>query len=69
MTAHTCHHPSCDAPVPPRMFSCRGHWFALPKVLRDAIWAAYVPGQERRKDPSPEYLDAAQAAVDWWRSR
>lgn len=44
---------------------CRRHWFALPKSKRDAIWAAYVPGQERRKDPSPEYLDAAMDAVIW----
>jgi hypothetical protein len=36
----------------------------LPKVLRDAILANYIPGQERRKDPTPEYLEAAKAAVD-----
>jgi hypothetical protein len=47
------------------MFMCRRHWFALPKAMRDAIWAAYVPGQERRKDPSPEYLDAAHEAIEW----
>jgi hypothetical protein len=37
----------------------------LPKGLRDDIWATYKPGQERRKDPSPEYLEAALNAVQW----
>lgn len=66
--AHTCHHPFCDVHVPPAMFSCRRHWFQLPKRLRDAIWAAYVPGQENRMDPSPAYLQAARAADEYWRS-
>lgn len=36
----------------------------VPKKLRDALWAAYVPGQERRKDPTLEYLDAALACMN-----
>lgn len=47
------------------MWGCRQHWFRLPKRLRDAIWATYVPGQEVRKDPSPEYL-AVAAEVEAW---
>jgi hypothetical protein len=47
------------------MFMCRAHWFALPRPMRDAIWAAYVPGQEIRKDPSAEYISAARAAVQF----
>lgn len=46
------------------MFMCRRHWAMLPKVNKDAIWANYVPGQERRKDPTPEYLAAAMAAIN-----
>jgi hypothetical protein len=46
------------------MFMCRRHWMMLPKVFKDAIWANYTPGQERRKDPTPAYLEAAKAAVD-----
>lgn len=65
VTAHLCHADGCTTPVPPRMFMCRLHWFSLPKAKRDAIWAAYVPGQERRMDPSPAYLDAAFDAVAW----
>jgi hypothetical protein len=63
MSAHLCHATGCKTPVPPRMFMCKPHWFQLPKRFRDAIWNAYVPGQEQRKDPTLEYLDAAQAAI------
>jgi hypothetical protein len=62
---HRCHAPGCDAPVPPKMFMCRQHWFALPKPLRDMIWATYRPGQEIKKNPSREYLAAAKAAIDF----
>jgi hypothetical protein len=44
---------------------CRGHWYSLPKAMQAAIWAAYVPGQENRKDPSPAYLAAARAAIGY----
>lgn len=64
-TDHTCHARGCDESVPPRMFMCREHWFALPKPMRDDIWSAYRPGQEQRMSPSPEYLDAARTARDY----
>jgi hypothetical protein len=63
MTAHTCHAPGCRLAVPPKLFACKGHWYALPKPMRDAIWATYRPGQEIDKLPSPEYLTAAGAAA------
>jgi len=62
---HTCHARGCNTPVPPRMFMCRGHWFSLPKAKRDAIWREYVPGQEVRKNPTPEYLAVARDAINW----
>ena len=43
---------------------CRRHWFMVPKVLRDEVWATYRTGQEITKDPSEEYLDAMLAAVN-----
>ena len=61
--AHTCHAAACEAHVPPRMHMCKRHWFMVPKPLRDALWAAYRPGQERRMDPTPEYLLAAARCV------
>lgn len=63
--AHTCHWPTCNVPVPPKMWGCKRHWFMLPKHLRDRIWETYVPGQEISKTPSGAYLDAAQAVQDW----
>lgn len=69
MTAHTCHAEGCNTTVPPRMFMCRTHWFALPKSYQDAIWATYRPGQERTKDPSLEYLAAAGNAVNYLAGR
>jgi hypothetical protein len=62
---HTCHATGCKIAVPPRMFMCRSHWFALPKHMRDAVWAVYVPGQEQRKDPSPEYLEVAHEWISY----
>lgn len=35
----------------------------VPKQLQAALWAAYVPGQERRKNPTAAYLHAAAACV------
>lgn len=67
--AHTCHAHGCAVAVPPKMFMCRKHWFTLPKGMRDAIWAEYVPGQEVTKTPSAAYLEVAQAATNWLREQ
>lgn len=61
--AHTCHATACTVVTPPRMFMCIRHWRMVPRDLQAAIWAAYVPGQEIRKDPSLDYLEAAMTAV------
>lgn len=61
---HTCHALNCEEHVPPRMHMCRTHWYMVPKKLRDALWAAYRPGQERTMSPSPEYLRAAAACIE-----
>lgn len=62
---HHCHWPGCDKQVPPAMWGCRAHWFALPKTLRDAIWRTYRPGQEKDFAPSRAYLEAANAVQAW----
>lgn len=67
MSAHTCHWPGCPVEVPPKRWGCRGHWFALPTILRARIWLAYRPGQEIDKKPSVEYLQAAIAVQKWIR--
>lgn len=60
---HTCHAHGCAKNVPPRMFACRDHWFALRPALQRAIWAEYREGQERNKNPSIRYLCVQQRAV------
>ena len=61
--AHDCHALNCGTPVPPRMHMCKPPWRMVPRRLQSALWAAYVPGQERRMSPSVEYLHAAAACV------
>jgi hypothetical protein len=46
------------------MLMCKSHWAMVPKRLQRAVWGKYVPGQERRMDPTPAYLEAAFAAID-----
>jgi len=43
---------------------CRRHWFMVPINMRARVWATYQPGQEQEKDPTPEYLEAARAAIE-----
>lgn len=62
---HTCHWPGCEHQVPPAMWGCKPHWFALPKRLRDRIWDTYEIGQEVSMTPSDEYLVAAQEVQEW----
>ena len=60
---HTCHAKNCKVVVPPKLLMCKRHWYMVPRDLRAAVWAEYMPGQEIRKDPTREYLEAANAAV------
>lgn len=61
--AHTCPARGCDARLPDKILFCRPHWYALPKPLRDAIWATYRPGQERDGRPSQAYLANVRQAI------
>lgn len=49
----------------PARWGCAKHWFALPKEIRDRLWAAFAPGQEVSGRPSREYVGAARAALRW----
>ena len=62
---HTCHWPGCTRQVPPAVWGCKPHWFALPKALRDRVWRAYRPGQERDMRPSADYLSVARDIQAW----
>lgn len=61
--SHCCHAAECAHAVPPRMLMCRRHWRLVPAQLQRAVWRAYVPGQEWRKDPTPLYLLVQRLAV------
>ena len=60
-----CHWTGCTEQVPPKMWGCSKHWFSLPKLLRDKIWAHYRPGQEVTKTPSIGYINAAKEVQAW----
>lgn len=62
---HHCHWPGCTKTVPPAMWGCKSHWFALPAALRRQIWATYQPGQEVTKDPSAAYLEVVNRVQAW----
>lgn len=63
--SHHCHWPGCNKEVPPKLWGCKEHWYKLPKRLRDAIWATYVPGQEITKTPSVDYIEVANEVQEW----
>ena len=62
---HACHWPGCSKQVPPAMWGCALHWYRLPLRLRRAVWAAFEPGQEVSRSPSPEYLRVADEVQRW----
>ncbi|MCA3246079.1 MAG: hypothetical protein ING19_21160 [Azospirillum sp.] len=66
---HECHWPGCAEQVPPAMWGCRKHWFALPKELRDRVWRCYRPGQEIDMKPSAAYLEVARDVQAWIASK
>lgn len=65
MRKHTCHWPGCPKEVTPALWGCQYHWYRLPKLLRDAIWKEYRPGQEVDKKPSIRYLVVATLVQGW----
>lgn len=65
---HVCHWPGCKRQVPPAMWGCKPHWFALPRALRNRIFAAYRIGQENDGRPSRDYLAVANEAQAWIRA-
>lgn len=62
---HPCHWPGCPQQVHPARWGCLPHWRKLPKRLRDALWAAYRPGQEADRRPSRQYVEVAREIQDW----
>jgi hypothetical protein len=61
--AHICHAIGCTKACKPTELMDKAHWQMVPLPLRQAVWAAYQPGQERTKRVSRAYLQAAAMAV------
>jgi hypothetical protein len=61
--AHICHAIGCTKACKPTALMDQAHWQMVPLPLRQAVWAAYQPGQERTKRVSRAYLQAAARAV------
>ena len=51
--------------MPPKLWGCKAHWFALPAGLRAKVWATYRPGQEITKTPSAAYIAVAKQVQEW----
>lgn len=66
---HHCHWPGCDKQVPPAMWGCNTHWFALPTSLRSKVWQAYRPGQEVDMTPSEDYMEVMHQVQEWIANR
>jgi len=46
---HKCPAPPCAVQVRYDQLACRGHWYALPKAMRDEIWQTWrQPGHSGR---------------------
>ena len=60
---HVCHAEGCETRVPPRLLMCPMHWRMVPHQVQRRVWAAYVPGQEVRKDPTRAYMAAHHLAI------
>lgn len=65
VSLHKCHALGCKLNVPERYLMCGSHWKMVSSELQARVWDTYVEGQEIRKDPTPEYIQAQKAAVRW----
>lgn len=64
---HTCLWPGCTRSIPAPLWGCAPHWRKLPRVLRDAIYAHYRPGQGVA-DWTPQYRKAVADAEEFART-
>lgn len=67
----------CDVPVGRGKIYCKGHYFSLPKPLRDRLWATWRAAMDARKGTTTqteqaringEYQQAFQACQEHLRS-
>jgi hypothetical protein len=49
----------CSEHIDPSRLMCRGHWYRVPRQLRDLVWATWRSGEGAL---SPEHLEAVRLA-------
>lgn len=62
---HHCHARNCQTPVKPELLMCWAHWKQVPRNIQRAVYQHYRPGQCDDKDPSKQWLTAAEAAIGY----
>jgi hypothetical protein len=64
----TCSVGGCARQIDPSRLMCRAHWYAVPKHIRDLVWATWRSGQgafsREHKDAVRLAIDAVQARCD-----
>lgn len=55
-----CPVPGCCAQIDPSRLMCRGHWYLVPKPLRDEVWATWRSGEGAL---SPKHQEAVRTAI------
>lgn len=60
---HSCHLPDCEEVIAPKFLMCAKHWKLVPKELQQEVYRFYRTGQEKTKNPSKNYLQAARRAI------
>jgi hypothetical protein len=60
---HTCHARLCNTKCLAEYLMCRKHWAMVPRKLQLAVWKHYRKGQCDDKRPSPQWHEAADAAI------
>ena len=58
--AHSCPISGCGEQIDPSRLMCRGHWYLVPKQIRDRVWATWRSGQGAS---SPEHREAVCLAI------
>ena len=61
---HHCHALGCKTLVPPELLMCLKHWRMVPKDIQKRVWAHYRDGQCDDKNPSKEWHQAADEAIN-----
>ena len=66
MSDHKCHAIGCDTKCRPEYLMCPRHWKMLPKPRQLSVLREYRAGQcSLDPVPSPQWHDAANAAIYW----